>query len=95
MDINRYNTRVRQAISDKYVEANKRKQEISRQLEEQRIELAKFMDGKKTLTYKEYIDVKSSIDQLHREDDRVSIEIELWNEAREICLNIADEVDED
>lgn len=94
MDINRYNTRVRQSISDKYVECNKRKQEIGQQLLELRFKLTRYMDGTEALTYKEYIDTKSTIDQLHRENDALAIQIGVWDEARELCLDIADEMDE-
>jgi predicted translin family RNA/ssDNA-binding protein len=92
MDINRYNTRIRQAVSDKYVECSKRHQEIAHELQELRRKLKSFMDGEEQLTYQEYVDVKSAIDFLNREDDELYIKIAVWDEAREICLNIADEM---
>lgn len=95
MDINRYNTRVRQAISDKYVECTKRKQEIGTQLLILRNKLTSFMDDEITLTYTDYTNLKSSIDELNRELKRLDIERDIWDKAREICLDIADEMDGD
>lgn len=92
MDLDRYNTRVRQAISDKYVECSKKKQEISNQMILLRSKLSDYMTGNIVLTYKEYIDLKSSLNILHDEEDELDIEIAVWDEAREICLNIADEM---
>lgn len=61
MTVERYNTRVRQAISDKYVECNKRKREISEEMIAARTKLQAYMEGTETLTYREYIDLKSLI----------------------------------
>ena len=92
MDINRYNTRVRQAMSDKYVECSKRMQEIEREKLEQRRTLERYMAGEETLTYREYKDLKSSLDCLYSEYRELDIRLAVWDEAREICLNIADEM---
>ena len=92
MTIDWYNTRVRQAISDKYVECTKRKQEISKQLIDLRTKLSEFMNGDGSMTYKEYIDLKSSLDILSLEYDELDIHIAVWDEAREVCLNVADEM---
>lgn len=92
MNIDRYNTRIRQAVSDKYVECNKKKREITQQIMTARRKLIAYMDGDETLTYREYIDLKSSIDNLYREDDKLDIQIAVWDEARELCLNIEDEM---
>lgn len=92
MDINRYNTRIRQAVSDKYVECSKRKQEIVHKDLELRRKLTNFMNGEEQLTYQEYVDVKSAIDAIWREDRELDIKLAVWDEARELCLNIADEM---
>lgn len=92
MDINRYNTRVRQAMSDKYVECSKRKQENEQEILKAKRKLTSYMDGEEQLTYKEYIDVRSTIDILSLENNELDIELAVWDEARELCLNIADEM---
>ncbi len=93
MDINRYNTRVRQAISDEYVKCNKRRREIDIQATDLEHKLTAYMNGEIVLTYQEYIDVKSELNALHLEHDRLDIERGIWEQAREICLDIADEMD--
>lgn len=92
MDIDFYNTRIRQAVSDKYVECSKRKQENEQEILKAKRKLTSYMDGEEQLTYKEYIDVRSTIDILSLENNELDIELAVWDEAREICLNIADEM---
>ena len=94
MDINRYNAEIRKAISAKYVECNNRQREIDREVSELQVRLTKFMDGYENIPYQEYIDIRSSIDQLHKEKHALSIQASVWNEARELCLDIADQVDD-
>lgn len=88
MDNNQCNSSIRQAISNKYVECSKRKREIIAQILELRSRLSDFMNGLTTLSYTEYIDIKSSLDRLQHEDETLEIQIAVWNDAREICLNI-------
>ena len=90
MDINRYNTKVRQAMSNKYTETSKKKADlenewclISQQLSSN--------EAKNTKTYKEYLEMKQKAETIQREINRLSIEREVWDEAREICMDIADE----
>lgn len=92
MDINRYNTRIRQAVSDKYVECGKRQRAIEQETLELQRKLKNFMDGVEQLTYQEYVDVRSSIDALDRESRELDIRRAVWDEARELCLDIADEM---
>lgn len=94
MDINRYNTRIRQAVSDKYVECGKRIAEIHKEESALQVRLTRFMDGIDNIPYQEYIDIRSSLEQLHMEEHIISIRRDVWSEARELCLDIADEMDE-
>ena len=95
MDINRYNTRVRQAVSGKYIECSKRLQEVGKQMHDTEVRLNRYLNSDEQLTYREYIDLKSSIGRLRNEKIELSIALDVWNEAREICLDIADEMDTD
>jgi hypothetical protein len=52
------------------------------------------MDGKEHLTYIEYIDVKTGIDQCYHDDAILDIQLSVWDEAREICLNVIYETDD-
>lgn len=94
MDVNRYNAEIRKAISAKYVECGKREAEIDWDTQELQSRLTRFMDGLDIISYQDYIDIRSSIDRLHHEKHVLSIQKIVWNEARELCLNIADQVDE-
>jgi hypothetical protein len=89
MNINKYNTRVRQVISDKYVECSKTKSMVikERQLIMSRLELEKG-----TLSYEEYIRLQKKTETMAKEIEELSIQLNVWDMAREICLNVADEV---
>ena len=88
MDINKYNTRVRQAISDNYVEYSKTKSMLVRE-RVNAVERLKLEE--KTLSYKDYISLQERADRLAKEIEELNIQIDIWDKAREICLNIADE----
>lgn len=92
MNIDFYNTRIRQAVSDRYVECGRRQRAIDVETRELKRKLTNFMDGIEQLTYREYVDVKSSLDNLSRESRELDIRRAVWDEARELCLNIADEM---
>lgn len=84
----KYNTLVRQAISDKYVECSKTKSMVTkeRQLIISRLELEK-----ETLPYNEYIRLQKKSEKMAKEIEELSIQINVWDMAREICLNVADD----
>ena len=95
MDLNRYNTRIRHAISDEYVKCNKKRDDISKLMSFLEQNLVDFMNGITVLTYKEYMDIKNEIETLRREHDKLTVASDIWRNAREICLDIADEMDGD
>ena len=88
MDINAYNTRVRQAISDAYVTCSKEK--IEREKEHLAI-IERLQNEKFTLPYHDYMALKEMALRLTDEIFILSIQKDIWDQAREICLNIADE----
>lgn len=87
--IEKYNTRVRQAISDNYMEYSKTKAMAEKELENvnERLRLEA-----KTLSYRAYISLQKKSAMLANEIVKLSIQIDIWDKAREICLNIADEM---
>jgi len=87
--IEKYNTRVRQAISDNYMEYSKTKAMTEKERENviERLRLES-----KTLPYKDYISLQEKADRLAKEIEELNIQIDIWDKAREICLNIADEM---
>ena len=90
MDINKYNTRVRQAISDELVKCSRRKQEYTNKHACIR---ARLYSEKDTLPYSEYMRLVDEREFLVKMQEVEGIKLDVWNMAREICLNIADEVD--
>ena len=57
MTENKYNIRIREAISDKYVDCSKRKQDKQKELTEI---LWKLSENKKTISYQDYIDLQNT-----------------------------------
>ena len=90
MNINRYNTKVRQAMSDEYVRTSKEKATLENKLFLISQQLSSD-EVKNTKTYKEYLELKYEAETIQKEIYRLSIEFEIWDKAREICMDIADE----
>ena len=88
MDIDKYNTRVRQAISEELVKCSKRKQEYMTQ---HAVILARLASEKDTLPYSEYRRLENDREYLAKMQQVEDIKLDVWDMAREICLNIADE----
>ena len=90
MDKNRYNAKVRQAMSDKYKETSKKKAELENELYAISLQLTKD-EIKKTMAYSEYMELNRLTKVIQTEIDRLNIESDVWDKAREICMDIADE----
>lgn len=88
MDIDKYNTRVRQAISDELVKCSRRKQEYRNK---HTCTMARLASEKDTLPYSEYMQLEKEREFLVRMQEVEDIKLDVWDMAREICLNIADE----
>ena len=88
--INKYNTTVRCAMSDKYVECTKKKCEIGRKYNDL-YSLLHSVEGK-NLPYNQYLKLQKELEYYDREHHRLQIELSIWGEARDICMDIADEV---
>lgn len=88
-EMDKYNHRARQAISDEYMKCLKRKTQLVRDLEEI---ATKLEEEKDVLTYNKYISLENEASRLHQEIKTEKIKSDVWDMAREICLNIVDEV---
>ena len=89
MDLNRYNTRVRQAMSDAYVYCSKRRNKIRHEFNQLQ---EKLENEKKIIPYAEYKRLCRKLEDLEKEYERLRIEWMTWDKAREICMEIADEM---
>lgn len=87
--LNKYNTAVRRAMSDKYVECTKKKSEVSNRIV---CLMKKLNDGMDTLSYREYNGLLNEKVMLDNEYELLKIQINIWDQAREICMDLADEM---
>lgn len=87
MDENRYNTRVRHAMSERLKKCSKDKYEKEQRV----IEICDIIAYKRNeLSYVEYTKLVDERNTLSREIDRLRIEYDVWDSARELCMDIAD-----
>lgn len=91
MSIDYYNSNVRRTISDEYVKCSKRKQDL---MDRQRIISDKIAQGYYTLPYPEYMRLRDEQKILEKVIYEEELILSVWDQAREICLNIADEMEE-
>lgn len=85
----KYNTRVIRAMSEEYVKSSKKKT----QLQKEYADVSDLIENSKDkLTYREYIALQNQSEDLKRQYEDEQIRFDIWDQAREICLNVADEV---
>lgn len=87
--LNRYGTLVRQAMSDEYVECSKRRNEL---FKKQLNILHKLDKEKETLPYQEYVELQREYELVERKYYNELLKRSVWDQAREICMECADEV---
>ena len=90
MDINKYNTRVRQAMSEQYVSVSKEKTKLENELYAISMQLAD-PNVKANISYLDYMNLKAKEERMQIKVARLKIEREIWDKARDICIEIADE----
>lgn len=90
MDENRYNTKVRQAMSDHYKRASERKSNYVKRLEE--INSLLNSNSVYDLTYGRYEGLKGEKEWLERTIMLLDRELSIWDAARDICIEFADEM---
>lgn len=89
MDENRYNTRVRHAMSDNLVECRKMKSNFESRL----IWIDKHLKEEfDTMTHREYTSLCNEYKELEEKIERLKVVTYVWDQARELCMNIADEM---
>lgn len=87
--LSRYSTLVRQAMSDKYVECTKKKCLLSKEIEIIRRSLENEKD---ILPYNRYVEFQNELKDLEQKYHDHRIILDMWDQAREICMECADEV---
>lgn len=87
--LNRYSTLVRQAMSDKYVECTKRKNELSERILNIH---ERLIFEKSTLPYQGYLELQEEYERLRRGYHDQRVMLNTWDQAREICMECADDM---
>ena len=82
-----YNQTVRIRISEKLREAHDRKSDLIRE----RDEIYRKMHDKAVL-HSDFLRLERRYNQIVRDIEDVTVEIRTWDAAREICLDVADEL---
>lgn len=85
----KYNTRVREAVSEEYVKSSKKKSQLQREYEKV---LERLNTEASKLCYNEYITLQKREEDIKRQYEDEQVRLDIWDQAREICLNVADEV---
>lgn len=86
--IQKYDKLIRQAISDEYVKCSNERNQISKKC----IEIEeKLQNGVNKLTYEQYVFLYKKLNDLQKEYSELTVKMNVWEGAREICLNIADD----
>lgn len=81
-----YNSEVRKAISDRYVHYS----HIRRETIAKKTEIEEKLNHPDTYSYADYCDLQKLDQKLSTEIKELEIKILTLDEAREICLNVAD-----
>ena len=87
--LSRYSTLVRQAMSDKYAECTKKKCLLSKEIEIIRRSLENEKD---ILPYNRYVELQNELKDLEQKYHDHRIILDMWDQAREICMGCADDV---
>lgn len=90
-DERKYNERVRQAISDKYIEYSKMYSAAQKKCADIESRLQN-RTTKQTLSYEEYIDLERCLNRWQEETNTLKAQIDIWDAAREICLDVSNEL---
>ena len=90
MSLEKYNSRVMQAVRYEYVRTANEKSELQRKLTKitEKLGDTKFMEETQ---YLEYRGLEQEAECLRKKIEKLKIEHDVWREAREICFNTADE----
>ena len=89
MDENRYNTRVRCAVSDKLIECHNMKRNFENRRE---WILQHIKETGNSITYREYTNLMSESCEIEKKLETLRVAINVWDQARDLCMDIADEI---
>ena len=85
--INLYNSRVRDLMSQQYRRVSADKQRYMNR----RFELVKLMSDY-SISHRDYINYEKELNNIDQDLVILSIELDVWDKAREICFEVADKM---
>lgn len=82
---NGYNTAVRRCVSDEYVR-------VSKELQSTKLKYSEVYEQlhDKSISHSDYLDKEKYLKILQNDIQRLEVELNTWDAAREICLNVVD-----
>lgn len=88
-----YNSRVMNEIRKEYCNTGKEIQNLRNKITE--LENLFRSEESYSLTVKEYFDKSNELNEYHKQLNIKMIERKVWDRAREICMDLADEVEDE
>lgn len=86
---NKYNAATYKAISYKFIECSK----LMKQKKDELAIITDRLDNSiETMYHQGYLELKGKYDRISQEINDLSVELNTWDKARKICLNVIDEV---
>ena len=82
-----YNSRVRDLMSQEYRRISSEKQELCKR----KVELINLMSDV-SISHRDYVEYENEMHGIDEEMILLNIELNVWDKAREICFNAADDV---
>lgn len=88
-----YDDRVRKAMSEEYRKATTEINILSKKVRE--IDDFLKSDGSSLLTVKKFMEMNEDLEAFKKKLEIIKIERDVWNRARDICMEMADDVVKD
>lgn len=93
MNDKKYDTEMMMAIRFKYRQSSQNLSDLTKKLENVNLELMQAESYAKEMSYKQYKRLKEEAEELTEAIRIETIARNVWDEAREVCMNVIDDED--
>lgn len=93
MNDKKYDTEMMMAIRFKYRQSSQNLSDLTKKLENVNLELMQAESYAKEMSYKQYKRLKEEAEELIEAIRIATIARNVWDEAREVCMNVIDDED--
>lgn len=93
MNDKKYDTEMMMAIRFKYRQSSQNLSDLTKKLENVNLELMQAESYAKEMSYKQYKRLKEEAEELIEAIRIETIARNVWDEAREVCMNVIDDED--